>query len=77
MKKISISLHATLRKKRTDLRNREPVTTNSTTVGELLDEINIAKGEAAIIFVNEKRASLESAIQDGDKIKIFPMLGGG
>lgn len=57
--------------------NRGPVTTKATTIGELLDEIHITKVEAAIVFVNNKRAGLESELQDGDKIKIFPILGGG
>jgi molybdopterin converting factor small subunit len=77
MKKISISLYATLRERRSDLMNRGPVTTKATTIGELLDEIHITKVEAAIVFVNNKRAGLESELQDGDKIKIFPILGGG
>lgn len=77
MKKISISLYATLRQKQRDLADHGLITTNAVTVGELLDEIKITKSEAAIVFVNEKRASLLSAIQNEDKIKIFPMLGGG
>jgi molybdopterin synthase sulfur carrier subunit len=77
MKKISISLYATLRKRRLDLANRGPVTTKASTIGELLDEIQIPKGEAAMVFVNEKRAVLESEVQDGDKVSIFPVLGGG
>jgi molybdopterin synthase sulfur carrier subunit len=77
MKKISISLYATLRKRRSDLANRGPVTTKATTIGELFDEIHITKVEAAIVFVNEKRATFESKVQDGDKVSIFPILGGG
>jgi molybdopterin synthase sulfur carrier subunit len=77
MKKISIFLYATLRKRRSDLVNRGPVTTKASTIGELLDEIQIPKGEAAMVFVNEKRAVLESEVQDGDKVSIFPILGGG
>jgi molybdopterin synthase sulfur carrier subunit len=77
MKKISISLYATLRKRRSDLANRGPVTTKAGTIGELLDEIQIPKGEAAMVFVNEKRAVLESEVQDGDRVSIFPILGGG
>jgi len=77
MKKINISLYATLRKRRSDLANRGPVTTKAATIGELLDEIHITKVEAAIVFVNEKRAALESEVQDGDTVSVFPVLGGG
>jgi molybdopterin converting factor small subunit len=76
-KKIGISLYATLRKKSPDVANRGQVTTTAATVKELLDEIRIPKDQAALVFVNEKRASLESELRDGDKIKIFPVLGGG
>lgn len=75
--KIKISLHATLRTKRRDLLDRELVTAKANSVGELLAELDLSREEAAIVFVNGKRAGLESVIQDGDEIKIFPMLGGG
>jgi molybdopterin converting factor small subunit len=77
MMKIKISLHATLRTKRQDLLDRELVTANASSVGQLLAELDLTRDEAAIVFVNGKRAGLESVIQDGDEIKIFPMLGGG
>ncbi|UCF99554.1 MAG: MoaD/ThiS family protein [Spirochaetaceae bacterium] len=77
MKKVSISLYGTLRMKKPDFADRDLVQTRATSVGELLDELNIPKGQAAIVFVNEKRARFDSEIQDGNNIKIFPMLGGG
>jgi molybdopterin converting factor small subunit len=75
--KIKISLYATLRTKRRDFLDRELVTANASSVGQLLAELDLTRDEAAIVFVNGKRAGLESVIQDGDEIKIFPMLGGG
>ena len=77
MMKIKISLHATLRTKRQDLLDRELVTAKANSVGELLAELDLTREEAAIVFVNGKQSGLESEIQDGDEIKIFPMLGGG
>jgi molybdopterin converting factor small subunit len=76
MKKISISVYATLRKRRSDMTNRGPVSTKATTIGELLDEMHITKVEAAMLFVNYKRATLESEVRDGDKVNIFPIPGG-
>ena len=46
-------------------------------MGELLAELELSKEEAAIVFVNGKRAGVESVIEHGDEIKIFPLLGGG
>lgn len=75
--KIKITLYATLRRKRQDLLDRNPVTTKATSVGELLGELDLNKEEAAIVFVNKKQAGFESVVQDGDEVQIFPMLGGG
>lgn len=75
--KIKVILHAMLRKKHRDLMDQSPVTTRANSVGELIDELQLGSGEALIVFVNEKRAGLESVIQDGDEIKFFPLLGGG
>jgi molybdopterin converting factor small subunit len=75
--KIRISLYGTLRKKRRDLLDRGIVTAKANSVGQLLAELDLNRDEAAIIFVNQKRAGPESLIQDGDEIKIFPLLGGG
>ena len=77
MMKIRISLYGTLRKKRRDLLDRGIVTAKANSVRQLLAELDLNRDEAAIIFVNQKRAGLESLIQDGDEIKIFPLLGGG
>jgi molybdopterin converting factor small subunit len=77
MKRITITLYANLRKKRSDLANRGQVTTEAATIGELLTELDIGKEEAEIVFVNDKRAGLESGLSDGDRVGIFPILGGG
>lgn len=77
MKKIGITLYVTLRAKRPDLAERGATDTEAATIGELLAELNITREEAAIVFLNSKKAGLDSELQDGDKVDIFPMLGGG
>ena len=72
---VRLLLQATLRQKSPGL--TDPVITNATTVGELLDEQHIPRNEAAMLFVNGRRAALESAIREGDEIRIFPLVGGG
>ena len=62
---------------RPDLSDRHLVETKANSLEELLDEINIPRRQAAIVIVNEKLANLEFVLQDGDIIKIFPILGGG
>ena len=77
MMNVKITLHGMLRKKRQDLVDRDPVATEASSVGELIAELNLSKPEAVIVFVNGKRAGVEAVIEDGDAIKIFPLLGGG
>jgi sulfur carrier protein ThiS len=72
---VRLLLQATLRHMFPGL--PDPVITNATTVGELLDEQHISRSEAALLFVNGRRAALESAIREGDEIRAFPLLGGG
>ncbi len=46
-------------------------------VADLLQELNIPAEEVKIIFVNSKSASLETSIKDGDRVGLFPPVGGG
>jgi sulfur carrier protein ThiS len=72
---VRLVLQAALRQRYPAL--PDPLLTAATTVGELLDEQRIPRSEAAILFVNGQRATPESAIRDGDEIRLFPLLGGG
>ena len=77
MKKVRVFLYGTLRLTGPDLSDRQHVQTRANSLKELLDEMNIPRNQAALVFVNEKRTMLDLPIQDGDIIKIFPALGGG
>jgi sulfur carrier protein ThiS len=74
---VNITVHGMLQKKRPDLVDRDSVATEVSSVGELIAELNLSKPETMIVFVNGKRAGVEAVIEDGDEIKIFPLLGGG
>jgi len=74
---VNITVHGMLQKKRPDLVDRDSVATGVSSVGELIAELNLSKPETMIVFVNGKRAGVEAVIEDGDEIKIFPLLGGG
>lgn len=47
------------------------------TVTELLDLIRIAHGEVHMIMVNGTGRALETVLQDGDRVGLFPPVGGG
>jgi molybdopterin converting factor small subunit len=72
---VRLVLQATLRQKFPAL--PDPLVTTAGTVGGLLDELHIPRNEAAMLFVNGQRATPESAIHDGDEVRLFPLLGGG
>jgi len=46
-------------------------------IGDLLRELGIADGEVAIIFVNGAHATESTALRDGDRVGLFPAVGGG
>jgi sulfur carrier protein ThiS len=72
---VRLVLQATLRQKLPGL--PDPLRTKATNVAELLDEQHLPRNEAAMLFINGQRATMESVIRDGDEIRLFPLLGGG
>jgi sulfur carrier protein ThiS len=46
-------------------------------VRDLLKESGIPEREIAIVMVNGKRGQLDSALQHGDSVSLFPLIGGG
>ena len=49
----------------------------ATTVAQALGRIKVPLEEAKIIFVNGRHAGPETALQDGDRLSVFPPVGGG
>jgi molybdopterin converting factor small subunit len=47
------------------------------TVQEVIKRLNIPLEEVKVVFVNGGHASLDTPLQDGDRIGIFPAVGGG
>lgn len=47
------------------------------TVAQLIDALNISRSEAKLIFVNGVRTQLDRVLHGGERIGIFPPVGGG
>lgn len=47
------------------------------TMGELLPLLDLKEEDVKILFINGMHVDLESVIQDGDRVGIFPAVGGG
>ena len=73
--KIRVKLFATLRDGRFEEEVREY--TARATVGRVLEDLGIPESEVKVVFVNNRHASEDRVLADGDVIGIFPPIGGG
>jgi molybdopterin converting factor small subunit len=51
--------------------------TPGTTAKDIVNQLNIPLAEAKLIFINSIRKDIESPLTDGDRVGIFPPVGGG
>ncbi len=73
---ISIKLFATLDQFTPVNADRYPISSGST-VKELLAKLNIPLSSAKLIFVNSVRSEPDDVLHGGERIGIFPPVGGG
>ena len=73
---IQINLFATLAAKRPDDADRFPIG-EKTTVADLLEDLDIPEHQAKLIFVNGRKTAKNARLRDGDRLGIFPPVGGG
>ena len=46
-------------------------------IGQLLDRLNIPQEKAKLIFINGIKANLSTKLSGGERVGIFPPVGGG
>ena len=73
---ISVRFFASLAQRMPPTPNRYAVSPG-TTVREVLSAFDITEQEAKLVFVNNKRAELSSVLNNGDRVGVFPPVGGG
>ena len=74
--KIQLKLFATLRKfipAEGDEINVEP----GSSVSDILKQLGIPSKEAKLIFIDGKRGTIDRILQGGERVGIFPPVGGG
>ncbi|WP_029895939.1 MoaD/ThiS family protein [Desulfohalovibrio reitneri] len=73
--RIDITCFATLKK----YEPKAPVgyETEAGTIGQLAGELGLPPEELKIIFINGAKASLDSELSEGDRVGLFPAVGGG
>jgi len=45
--------------------------------GEALDRLGVARGAVGLLLVNGQRSDTDTPLAGGDRVEIFPLLGGG
>ncbi len=79
--KVFVKLYATLRKfapPDNELGEFFEVEFYGTTISDLAEQLGFTREQARIVFVNDSQTSdLLSALTNGDRVVIFPPVGGG
>ena len=73
---ITVKLFATLRSYTPPEADRFAIAPG-TTVLDIVHALNIPEKYAKLIFINNIRKELDTVLQDGDRLGIFPPVGGG
>ncbi len=73
---IDLKLYATLKKFLPDSEKKYPVE-EGTTVLSLIERLGIPASDAKLVFVNGVRRDLDTVLEGGERVGIFPPVGGG
>ena len=73
---IDLKLFASLAGHTPDNASRFPIPAGMT-VGQLIESLSIPVSEAKLIFVDGRRAQTETPLHGGERVGIFPPVGGG
>ena len=80
MNTVEVRLYASLRKYHPNPGSSEAFfieLDEKVKLGDLLDKLKIPREELGILMVNGKWEKESYLLQDGDRIGIFPLIGGG
>jgi len=80
MNKVEVRLYASLRKYHSNPGSSEALVMeldDKAKLGNLLDKLKIPREEVGVLMVNGKWEKESYLLQDGDRIGIFPLIGGG
>lgn len=77
---VTVTLYATLTRYHPEGKKNEAFNVSlpgDATVQDLLEELGIKEGEAKQVFVKHRSRSEDYRLEDGEKVAIFPPVGGG
>lgn len=73
---IELKCFATLAKYLPDNRDDYPIEPGET-IRSLVDKLDMPVDDVTLMFVNAVRSDLDTEIKDGDRVGLFPPVGGG
>ena len=77
---LEVRLYASLRRYRPESGIGQPLAVlleAGSTVGQLIDALQVPKEEVKVVFVNGRCKEEDDLLSDGDRVGIFPPIGGG
>jgi len=77
MPEVEVKLYATFRQYLGGRPSAVVEIEPGTTVGEVLARVGVPSGQARLVFVDAKAASLDSPLQGGEQLAVFPAIAGG
>ena len=77
MPHIHLKLYATLQMFTPPEGEEEYPIAPGTTIRGLLKKLNVPEEKAKLLFINGAQAALSSTLQGGERVGIFPPVGGG
>jgi molybdopterin converting factor small subunit len=77
MPQVKVNLYATLRKYIGGAPSIEVEIDPGETVEQVLGRLGVPADQTRIIFVNNRAAQLSHVLQGGERLGIFPAIGGG
>ena len=77
MARVKVNLYATLRSFVGGAPSVEVDVEPGQTVEQMLDQLGVPAEKTRILFVNNRAATLSQALKDGDRVGVFPAIGGG
>ncbi|MFO7800994.1 MAG: MoaD/ThiS family protein [Desulfovermiculus sp.] len=73
---IQVRCYATLAPYQPQSAKEYPLDRDST-VADVVDHLAVPREEIKVAFVNGKHAPLSTQLEDGDRLALFPAVGGG
>jgi sulfur carrier protein ThiS len=77
MAHVDLYLYATLRKHANGQPHLQVAIEPHQTIRQLLGQLGIPLEETRILFINNCVAKPDQPLQDGDRLGVFPAIGGG